>query len=73
MSYTKVRTPKADEKFVTVIEIRAPQESKKYEKFEKNFDKFKRELNDCVRAYFPGTAKMKKVVKKAKKVGVKVT
>lgn len=68
MSLTKVRTPKDHEKFVAVVEIRAPRGPKEYAMFEKKFGAFKRDANKCFRKYFPGTLKVKRVVHKQKKV-----
>jgi hypothetical protein len=71
MAFAHLPTPRTDENAVVVIDIAAPPEAKTdspaYAEFDKNFTAFKQALDDLVSRHFPGSMKMKVLLKKGQR------
>jgi hypothetical protein len=68
MSMNVVPTPKPNEKFIGIIEIPGPPEgmsdkSPEYEALKTKFEQFREELHNVIIRHFPGTLKIKVILK----------
>jgi hypothetical protein len=70
MASAHLPTPRTDENAVVIIDIAAPEaptESPAYAEFDKKFTAFKQALDELVSRNFPGSMKMKVLLKKGQR------